>query len=161
MIKVVGTAAYAHRTNVKELMNKKVPLYLQDDFQHFINLLSEIDFHYDILKYDRGNVTLITSPDWDTANEPIVGVCYRFNREKVENITEQNFHSSYKRTNNFRQIYHNKWQFVGEDYKGFDIEKARQRTNLWMTIPDIKEKKKYIGNKNYWETLLLENGIPI
>ena len=51
--------------------------------------------------------------------------------------------------------------FVSESYKGFDINKAKERTELWNSIPDIKSHKSRIGNKSYWEKLLKDNNIEI
>ena len=51
--------------------------------------------------------------------------------------------------------------FVSSDYKGFDIETAKQRTKLWNSIPDIKKHKSKIGNKKYWNELLQKNNIPL
>ena len=36
-----------------------------------------------------------------------------------------------------QQVYHNKWQFVSEDYKGFDVEKS----NLETEIEKLKNEK--------------------
>lgn len=158
MIKTVVTASYVHKSNINELIEKKIPTENTDDFKRFIRLVDNTAIIYDIIKYDKGNVTLISSPDWDQANEPIVGMCYRW--KKDEWFDEYgNLNLNCKATKNFRQIYHNKWQFVGDNYDGFDVEAAKERTKLWNSIPNLDKKR--IGNKNYWIELLKENDIEI
>jgi hypothetical protein len=158
MIKTVVKAHYVHKSNVMELINKKIPKEEQALFYRFLNEVDKLNIEYTIIKYDSGNITLIYSPDWDTANEPIVEVCYRW--KSGEWFDENgNFNTNPKIQKNGRQIYHNKWQFVGEDYKGFDIEEAKKRTILWNSIPNLNKSK--IGNKTYWIELLKENNIAI
>ena len=160
MVKTVGNAHYVHRSNVEELYVKYVKIKDRDLFIKFVACVEQNGPKYDILKYtDNGNITLITSPDWDIANEPIVGLCYYWKSgywfDKLGNLC------NCKVTKNFRQVYHNKWMFVSDDYKGFDIETAKQRTTLWNSLPDIKEVKKYIGNKEYWVNYLGRYGIEV
>ncbi len=158
MIKVVGTAKYAHKSNLQELMMKcfKRPL----DMQMFMQFLKRVDkqgITYDIIKYDKGNVTLISSPDWDTANEPIVGMCYRW---KLTDWMTMNWVEP-SVTENFKQIYHNKWMFVAPNYTGFDLEKAKQRSEIWNNLPDIKSVKNKIGYKSFWKPYLGKYGISL
>lgn len=156
MIKSVVTAHYVHKSNIQELVDKKIPSDKKADFLYFMEIVKDNNIPYDIIKYDKGNVTLITSPDWDEANEPIVGICRRW--KDGEWFTEDGLCNP-KETSNFRQIYHNKWQFVADDYSGFDIGKAKERTKLWNSIPNLDKKR--IGNKNYWVQLLQENGMKV
>lgn len=149
MVKKVCGAIYSHKSNINELI-KYVPSELKHDFN---NLLDCINFEYTIIKYDKDNVTFIYSPDWDFSNEPIVGILYRFKKgewNKSPIIRE-----------NWKQIYHNKWQFVADYYNGFDIEIAKKRTELWNSIPGINDLKSKIGYKNFWIELLTKNHIEI
>ena len=149
MIKKVCGAIYAHKSNIKELLQ-----YIPSEFYlNFNKLISNVDFDYTIIKYDKGNVTLIYSPDWDSSNEPIVGRTYRYANgcwDKKPIVRE-----------NWKQIYHNKWQFVSDDYDGFDINEAKNRTKLWNSIPGINDLKSKIGYKKFWEQLLNENNIEL
>lgn len=149
MVKKVCGAIYAHESNIDELM-EYVPSDLVNELN---NLLENTDFEYTVVKYDNDNVTLIYSPDWDTANEPIVGKLYRYKAgewDKEPKVME-----------NWKQIYHNKWQFVADDYMGFDIDEAKERTALWNSIPGINDLKSKIGYKNFWIELLDKNNIQL
>ena len=111
------------------------------------------DIDYNIIKYNKtnGNISFLYSPDWDTANEPVIEYSYIYN-----NTTGQ-----FKYVKGKNQIYHNKWQFVKSNYSGFNIEQAKERTKLWNSIPDIKQHKSKIGYKDYWIKLLKQNNIPV
>lgn len=157
MIKTIGKASYAHKSNVIELVTK-VSEKEKDDFIQFINMINAAGLKYDVVKYNEGNITLIESPDWDTANEPTVGISKRWKKgEWFDNAGRINI-NWVKRCGNY-QVYHNKWQFVASDYKGFDIEKAKERTKQWEFIPNLDKKR--IGNKKYWYALLKENGLEV
>lgn len=156
MVKTVVKAHYVHKSNLKELI-EKIPDDKREDFINFMKLVNENLIEYDVIKYDRGNITLISSPDWDSSNEPIVGICRRWKVGEWFGLS--NKLGIPKTTSNFKQIYHNKWQFVASDYEGFDVEKAKERTLLWNSIPNLNKSK--IGYKEYWICLLKENNIEI
>ena len=52
------------------------------------------------------------------------------------------------------QIYHHKWLFVKDDYKGFDVEESKKRSIKWLSVSDKINMSK-IGYKNYWENEVL------
>lgn len=148
MVKKVVNAYYAHRSNINELL-QHIP---EDDRESLIALLTrEAERDFAIVKYDKGNVTLISSPDWDEANEPLVGRCYRW---KVGHWDEAPVVRD-----NFKQIYHCKYMFVAVDYDGFDINQAKERAKQWNAIPNLNKGK--IGYKSYWVELLKENGMEV
>ena len=169
MMKKVVKAMYVHKSNWIEIQEEitRKDKKKRRAFHNFL-LQAEIEaIPYDVIKYDNGDISLITSPDWDIANEPIVGTVRRWkqdewlNRETEELLLDEKGmlnKPSYIR-DNFKQIYHNKWQFVGEDYKGFNIEEAKERTKEWNAIPNLDKKR--IGYKKYWMELLKENGFEL
>ena len=152
MIKKVVSAWYVHKSNIEELCNS-IPIeeseYLLNKIDYFTR---EVDKPFTVIKYDRKskNVSFIYSPDWDTVNEPTVGTSYTI---KPDNSVVTRKGGS--------QVYHNKWQFVSSNYKGFDIQDAKKRTQEWNSIPGINNLKKFIGNKTYWHNLLRQNNMEI
>jgi hypothetical protein len=160
MVKIVGTAKYAHKSNLLELVDKCFTD--STDKLLFIQFLQEAmtRIKFDIVKYDKGKVTLISSPDWDIANEPIVGHCYRWEERGWRAISQGQWVNP-NITPNYKQIYHNKWMFVANDYKGFNIEQAKKRSELWNSLPDIKEVKSKIGYKKFWQEYLSKYGIAL
>lgn len=148
MVKKVGTAIYAHKSNLEEFLNN-----LSKEEQNRIeHLLANIKnkHPYEILKYDKGNLSLIECDNWNIMNEPIVGDSHLYKKDGTEKLIKGG-----------KTVYHSKELFVSSDYKGFDIEKAKQRTIEWNKIPNIKKLKNKIGQVTFWHQLLKENGLEI
>ena len=151
-MKKVGYAFYVHKSNLNELLS----VLSVEDRERVVRVidLSQmflfVDF--DIVKFDSKtkNVSLIRCSTWDTLNEPIVEDSYCFHPD-----------FSYKVIKGGTKVYHNKWQFVSDNYQGFDVGEAKLRTQEWNKIPNIKGLKSKIGNKDYWYALLRENNLRI
>lgn len=151
-MKIVGTSLYIHKSALHQLLDKIKNI---QDCLRIVDLLSivnEENIDYTIVKYDKKtkNLSFIYSPDWDIANEPSVGDSICFNQNNERKIIKGS-----------NKIYHNKYLFVDSTYKGFDIEEAKKRSQLWNSIPKIEKHKTRIGNKQYWIDLLKEHNIPI
>lgn len=153
MLKRVGMCVYAHKSNFTELYNSLEPY---KDCQELLTyVLSNNKYAYDIIKVNKQNktVSLIECETWDILNEPIVGDshCYRVENGKIFE----------KLIKGGTKVYHNKWQFVSDNYTGFDIAVAKERTKEWNNIPNILLMKSKIGNKDYWYKLLESNGLNL
>jgi hypothetical protein len=46
-------------------------------------------------------------------------------------------------------IYHHKWLFVDDDYRGFDTEQSKARSQQWITLGDVDRAR--IGRQSYWQ----------
>ena len=130
--KQVGSAIYLH---------KSVEDRLPQDILEKVKFKLPPKFQYDIIKYDEknDNITFISSPDWDSAHEPLVGDAFLIRRDGS---------TRYMKQKTSPQIYHHKWLFVGDDYSGFNTEDSKQRSIDWLKIPNIEFNK--IGYQNYW-----------
>ncbi len=142
-MKKVGYAYYVHKSNLDELL-----MQVQEKDKELI--FSIIDFaesflSFEIVKFDSRtkNVSLIQCSTWNVLHEPIVEDSYCFHSD-----------FSYKVIKGGTKVYHNKWQFVSPTYIGFDIDRAKKRTELWNSLPNIKNLKSKIGNKDFWYALL-------
>lgn len=152
MMKKVGYSVYVHKSNIEEMynsLNEKEQFFLKSVINIAIN---ELYLNFEIIKFNKHtfSVSLIQCSTWDTLNEPIVEDSYCFSSD-----------FTYKVITGGKTVYHNKWQFVSKDYKGFDIEEAKQRTKTWNQIPNIKSLKSKIGNKTFWYNLLKEYNLEI
>jgi len=114
------------------------------------------DYDYQITKRDHksGEFSFLQSHDFDTATEPTVG-----NSLRVKSNGELKLKPINKDPEN-QQIYHRKEKFVGPDYKGFDIEKAKQRTDTWTKVADEVKKEipniyRIIGTRKIWKEHIL------
>ena len=134
--KVIGGAVYVHR-QYESLLPKAV--------QKAKGALPN-GFRYTIVKYVMSDetVSFIHSRDFDSSPEPVVGDLYtvkcdgstRFRREAAD-----------------PWIYHHKWLFVADDYKGFDVEASRARSCQWLALDSVDFRR--IGKKGFWEKNVL------
>ena len=156
-MKKVVYCFYVHKSNIFEIaqvlqsVHKDYELYSW--LEKCILYMNSNSLKYEVIKVnikDR-TVSLIDSPDWDTAKEPTVGDSILF---KLDG-------GIIKRRKGGTNVYHNKWQFVKDTYKGFDTREARERTDEWNSIPGIENHKSRIENKKYWHNLLLMNGLDV
>lgn len=96
-------------------------------------------FDYDVTVFEpeTGRFSFIVSSDFDTADEPSVegGYTVKVNEEP-------------KKFSPAGWIYHHKWQFVGPDYKGFDVAASKARSKAWTSLPDVDKSR--IGQRAYW-----------
>lgn len=131
-MKVVNSCYYVHK-NYADSLPVKVKL--------------DIDFEYTIIKYNKVSkvVTYISCPGFDTEQEPVLGDCFLVYPDGKTKLIPG------CKDNPF--IYHHKWMFVGEDYKGFDVDASKQRSNR---IESWKVDKKRIGRKRYWDKVILK-----
>lgn len=153
-MKKIGGCIYTHVSNMDKLPEK-----LDEMMEKTTSIMIDQNMLVEwlcgkVLKFDVKNntVTMIESWDWDKAREPEVGDAYRVNLDTQE----------IKKIKSKGQIYHHKWMFVADDYKGFDIEESKRWSEEWQSvIPTDKKIKSRIGYKKYWDEYLMEYGLPI
>lgn len=151
MIKRVGYCLYVHKSNIKELRTK-----LTDDMNIMLDSVIhcvevELDVPYHIIKVDTKNqkISVIECFDWDKYEEPTVGNSYCFDCNTMR----------YSMKKGGTKVYHHKWMFVSDDYKGFNLRSNRTRTDLLNTIPEFVNNKSRIGNLDYWLEFLKKYGL--
>lgn len=83
-----------------------------------------------------GSFTFFISNDFDTAHEPVAGDYIRVDETGVLNCGFT------------RNLWHHKWLWVKEDYRGFDPEESRQRSLSWVNLPNVDLKR--IATPSYW-----------
>lgn len=69
------------------------------------------------------SISFQEAPDFDTAREPVVGDYVTVNYEAGKVKTG---HSSY--------VWHHKWEWVLNDYPGFDVAESWEWSKKWMSI---------------------------
>ena len=137
--KKMGNDLYFHKNYVDEYVDEKLYNKLKS------HLPDSIEFN--IIKYNDKDKTIsfINSPDFDSADEPIVSDAYK--------VTESGKVTKTKEKSN-PQIYHHKWMFVKDDYNGFNVSKSKNRSRRWLEVSDKINMSK-IGSKGYWEEEVL------
>ncbi|MBE6526333.1 MAG: hypothetical protein E7Z63_00975 [Thermoplasmata archaeon] len=154
-MKKVGDCYYVHRSNIAELL-KAAPGYA-GVFRDITSYADSEGIPFEVIKYDsmKGTLSLIDSPDFNSAPEPVVGDSYVFDIDGWDGNPPRRIIPMKKNP----QIYHMKETFVDPDYSGFDVEKARQRSKA---TEDIRHKySNRIGYQSFWEERLREANIPL
>lgn len=142
--KVIGGEHYVHKDYEHVLSD-------QDGLNKAKQHLSPEHLNkYNAVKHNKkeGTFSFIHSPDFDKSDEPISGESHKVHPDGRVTITKQKSDP---------QIWHHKWQWVADDYKGFDVEKSKQRSKNHKVVTDhIKlhsdpKVMKRIGTKSYWD----------
>jgi len=130
--KLIGGNLYLHKNYIRNLSDE-----LQAKIQEAADQLSGEKFNVVKVSMQTPDVTFINSPDFDIADEPTTG---EWTKVSADNIR--------KGTSNM--IWHHKWLWVKDDYRGFDVDRSFKRSEAWLTIPDIDFAR--IGNKQLWQS---------
>ncbi|MFR2314888.1 hypothetical protein [Terrisporobacter sp.] len=148
-MKKIGTASYIHHSAYAQLTEEQ-----KEMLKNAIEIFNKDYEKATIYKVDLKNkkVTFIESENFDTAREPVVGNSY------TVDLTTQKI----KITKAKGQIYHHKWMFVDDNYKGFDIEESKRWSQKWESIiPRDRSIKSRIGYKKYWDEYLREFNLEV
>lgn len=152
MYKKIGNTFYVHKSNINELFSLLDKCTIER-----VNVAKDHlpeTFDYEIIKFDKKNnkVSFISSPDWNSAREPIVGDSYTTDIVDI----------AFKVIKSKGQIYHHKWMFVSDDYTGFDVKESKDWSNLWTELlPRDRNIKSRIGYKKYWNEILNQFNLPL
>lgn len=132
--KVIGGEVYAHKQYEEQ--------FPQDELKTAKAVLPK-DFTYDAVKYNPKTkvFSFIKSNDFDEKHEPSVhgGITVKPD-------------GTYKPFKDTGWIWHHKWMWVGDDYKGFDVERSKQRSKEWTDVVNKKGiSKSKIGQRKFWD----------
>ena len=121
--KRVGDQLYVHKKYANEVIPndvlKKAALVLKQKLPTFRFNSIMWDMKSNIIRFDE-------APDFDTAREPHVGKYVWV----LPNDTVREGHSN--------SIWHHKWLWVKDDYNGFDVEKSKEWSSIWVSkVPEI------------------------
>ncbi|QEG21005.1 hypothetical protein MFFC18_08570 [Mariniblastus fucicola] len=135
--KEIGGAIYLHRDYEDELGEAIV--------QAKLHLNDEVDYTIVKLNLKTKAISFICCDDFDIEDEPEVG-------DSI--IVHPDGQTRRRSKAKDPEIYHHKWMFVADDYKGFDVERSRMRSLRWINLKGLNKRK--IGKKSYW----VENVLP-
>lgn len=137
---------YAHRNYEDEV----VPADLLARAKEIFN--QSFDLDYVCIRFDTKSrvVAFQCSPDFNESDEPIVGDTVSIYPDKDEvKLTPQK---------NNPQIWHRKYLWVKDDYKGFDVDESKRRAELYDAHL-TKYDKSRIGYLSYWNRFKKRVGI--
>lgn len=147
--KLIGGNLYAHKSYAS--------IYPESLQQALIILrVNHPDFNYEIIKHNQkeNSYSFIQSKGFNTDMEPGI--------QDVINISLNNNTVKIIKGRTDPQIYHHKWQFVADDYKGFDVKTSMLRSLAWKTkLGFNKAVSSKIGTKSYWDNWLNSVDLPL
>ena len=141
--KEIGGTVYLH----KDYATDVVPT---ETYREAVSILeqSRPDFQYNAVMWNpkTGAVRFDEAPDFDIAREPVVGDTVTVNPETG---AVKDGHSDY--------IWHHKWVWVKNDYKGFDVDAAWKWSKEWLSTLPVVSDGNGIGR---WNAQLDAYGLP-
>lgn len=150
--KEIGGSTYVHSSYAEN--HPRIPV---EELNHAKEVLKKNhpDHKYNVVRYgyqgpDKGSFSFIHSLDFGHSPEPISGDSVRVNPNGETKLTKQKKDP---------QIWHHKHEWVGSDYKGFDVEKSKKRSEHYNQIIDQKKAsgelsdniRKRMGTKSVWD----------
>lgn len=149
--KKMGNQIWFHKQYLTEMITEELALL-------FIPYIPN-DFNYEIVRWDskKEELALIECIDFNESKEPTVGRINRIIKTEngFENIKEQKQPKD-------PLIYHHKWMFVKENYKGFSVEDSKKRSISWKNKLGIdRSVSSKIGRLSFWNNWLKENNLEL
>lgn len=134
--KDIGGALYVHRS-VEEV--------LPSDALRTAKSKLPVGYSYQVVKFHerKGVFSFVRVPDFDSESEPGI----------EESISVLPDGTVQRRSLGGDVIYHHKWLFVRDDYKGFDVEASKRRSTDIAALTDVNPLR--IGRRQYWEEEVL------
>lgn len=140
--KQVGSQIYVHKLYADEI----VPKALLQKAEHKLTT-SNPDFDYNTIMFDpkQGVIRFDQASDFDSAREPHVGdyIIVYINGERPLQVG----HSD--------SIWHHKWLWVKDDYTGFNVDKSKEWSRIWLAKLDEPAK----GTDLTWNSQLRNVGL--
>lgn len=142
--KAIGGHVYLHKDYATDVMSPDIWEMAQE-------ICEEADpdlFNsYNCIRYtfNNGNVRFDECPDFDTAREPHVGRYLEVSPKTGEVV----------RSGRSNSIFHHKWLWVKDDYKGFNVQESYDWSKLWLS--KLKETAK--GTDRTWQAQLNQYGL--
>jgi len=134
--KEIGGSVYVHREYEGRLGDVVV--------QARKNIPKDFIYHVIKLNLRTRTVSFIHSGDFDTASEPTVGDVVTFHVDGTTLFRSKSRNPS---------IYHHKWLFVADDYRGFDVAVSRERSLAWLALGGVDRQR--IGRRQYWDAVVV------
>jgi SAM-dependent methyltransferase len=111
------------------------------------------DFEYNLIRYNTktGAIGFFNSPDFDTSPEPINGNLIVVEPDGTIRTVDLN------KNPDKQAIYHHKWEWVKDDYDGFDVKQSIERSITWQKVVNREGiDRKRIGFQGVWQNEVLK-----
>lgn len=140
--KAIGGQLYVHKNYAAEVIPSEVIEYGEGILKRF-----DPEFEYNCIMLDlkKDEIRFDECPDFDSAREPHVG-----NFIKIDLKGAKPPYKGYS-----DNIWHHKWLWVRDDYIGFDVDKSKNWSKLWLS--KLEEPAK--GTDASWNPQLARYGL--
>ena len=126
------------------------------------NLLDNlgVKIKFNTLKYNPKSrvITFQEGIGFDKMREPVVGHSIGVNLETGNIVSGTKADGKLRAPS--QAIWHNKWQWVDDSYKGFNVADAKKWSETWGSKFATGERTD-IGKKENWDRKLTEKGLPV
>ncbi|MGM9801641.1 MAG: hypothetical protein ACI309_04955, partial [Candidatus Limisoma sp.] len=143
--KVMAGTVYFHKNYADQVLPKglleKAEQYLPEGFTY--NTLAWDPKQPNVLRFDE-------CEGFDTDLNPVVGRQFKVNVETGEPLYKTPDGTRYE-----AQIFHDKWQWVGNDYKGFDVQESYN----WSRLYNSRIESTPSGRLEKWQEQLRKAGL--
>jgi hypothetical protein len=145
--KEIGGNTYVH----KDYASQVIPAEMLDASNNAFQSAG-LDWKPNAYSYNprTRTVRLDEAPDFDTAREPRVGRYLSVTLDEQGNV-------SGTRQGKSDSIWHNKWMWVGDDYKGFDVAASKRWSEAWKS--KMPKGTVASGSKAVWDKQLSDMGL--
>lgn len=140
--KQIGSQIYVH----KNYANEVIPAAIWDKANDIL-IRSNPNFDFNSVVFDvkAKTVRFDEAPDFDSAREPHVGnyIMVYVDEKRPPRVG----HSD--------SIWHHKWLWVKDNYSGFDVDKSKEWSRIWLTKVNGPAK----GTNRSWQSQLNNSGL--
>jgi len=143
--KVMGNQVYFHKNYIGDM-----PKNVQDLYKKALDDIPE-GFEFNTLMYESAKkgkparIRFDEAPDFNTAREPTPGKLWSYWSDGNTRASES------------KNVWHHKWQWVGEDYKGFNIDTSYDWSRQWTQTLNKSPK----STPEQWRLELIEHKLPL
>ena len=143
--KVVGNQVYFHKNYVGSM-----PKNVQELYEKALESMPE-GFKFNSLMYEASKkgkparIRFDEAPNFDTAREPITGKHWSYMSDGKTASGES------------KNVWHHKWQWVDDDYKGFNVDDSYEWSKQWTE----RLNKSPQSSPEKWRLELIEHGLPL
>lgn len=135
--KEIGGKIYVHKNYFHLVISPDTFLDVANQLPYgFVFNCMMIDLKKNVIRFDE-------APDFDSAREPHPG-----------NFIEVNLSTKEIRRGHSDMIWHHKWMWVADDYRGFDVNGSYEWSKRWTQVITHPS-----GSKRVWERQLKEGGL--
>jgi hypothetical protein len=164
--KDIGGERYFHKNYVSGHIAKGDGVLTKESYERAAKAVQKVvadnDMSIDFatLKYNPKTGVLVFQEGrgFDVLREPVVGYGIGIDLKTGDIVSGLRADGSLRAPS--MAIWHNKWQWVAEDYKGFDVEESKAWSEEWGSKFETGERRD-IGKKENWDRKLREKGLPV